>query len=92
MQFTRKLRKPISNGQLTTSIRIWKKPHVKVGSRYKMGDGHIEVTSIREIGMHDITEQMARESGFDGIVDLLKTAKHGDGRIIYFIRFRYLNS
>ena len=91
MQFTRKLREPIINGDITTSIRIWKKPHVKAGGRYKLGGGHIEVTSIREIGMHDITEKIARESGFDGMVDLLKTAKHGEGRIVYFIRFRYIS-
>lgn len=91
MLFTRKLREPVRNGDITTSIRIWKKPHVKVGGRYKFTNGYIEVTSIREIGLHDITDRMARESGFDGIVDLLKTAKHGDGRVVYFISFRYVS-
>lgn len=92
MQFTRKLREPIKQGVITTSIRIWQKPHVKVGGCYKLGDGHIEVTAIHQIGIHDITEKMARESGFDGLVDLLKTANHGTGRNVYFIRFRYVNS
>jgi len=92
MQFTRKLREPVKRGTITTSIRIWQKPHVKVGGRYKLGDGHIEVTSIREIGIHDISERMARDSGFDGVIDLLKTAKHGTGRNVYFIRFRYINA
>jgi hypothetical protein len=33
---------------------------------------------------------LARESGFLGVVDLLKVAKHGKGERIYLIRFRYV--
>lgn len=56
MQFTKKLRQPIKQGEVTTSIRIWKKPHVKVGGRYILDEGHIIVTSISEITLADITE------------------------------------
>jgi hypothetical protein len=55
-----------------------------------MDAGQIEVTSIRPISMEDVTPELARESGFKGVVDLLKTAKHGSGRNIYLVRFRYL--
>ncbi len=66
------------------------RPHVKVGARYKMEEGEIEVDSIQPIGFPDITPQLARESGFLGIVDLLKVAKHGRGENIYLIRFHYV--
>jgi len=33
---------------------------------------------------------LARESGFLGLVDLLKVARHGKGENIYLIRFHYL--
>jgi hypothetical protein len=33
---------------------------------------------------------LARESGFLGIIDLLKVAKHGKGDNIYLIRFHYV--
>ena len=89
MQFTRKLRERIRAGEITTSIRIWKKPHVKAGGRYRMGEGHIVVTSIREMSFEDISEGLARESGFDSVADLIKIALHGSGRIVYFIRFYY---
>jgi hypothetical protein len=52
-------------------------PHVKVGGRYKMEEGEIEVDSIEPIGIPDITPELARASGFLGIVDLLKVANHG---------------
>ena len=89
MQFSKRLRDRVKSGEITTSIRIWKKAHVKVGGRYRVEEGSIVVSSIREISFEDISESVARESGFANIVDLIKTAKHGSGRIIYFIRFYY---
>ena len=66
------------------------RPHVKVGSRYRMEEGEIEVASILPIGLADITPELARESGFKGVVDLLKIAKHGKGENIYLVRFHYV--
>jgi hypothetical protein len=89
--FTKRLREPIRNGEITCSVRIWQRPHVKVGGRYQMdGGGLIEVTSIRQITVQDITPELARRSGFLGVVDLLKIAKHGPGENVYLIEFEYL--
>ena len=55
-----------------------------------MEEGAIEVDSITPIGLLDITPELARESGFLGVVDLLKVAKHGRGENIYLIRFHYV--
>jgi hypothetical protein len=48
------------------------------------------VTSVSEISLADITPALARRSGFVGLVDLLKTARHGPGRRVFFIEFRYV--
>jgi hypothetical protein len=90
MLFTRRLRDPIRRGEITCSVRIWIRPRVKVGHRYPMEEGEIEIDSIQPIGLPDITGQLARESGFLGVVDLLKVANHGRGRNIYLIRFHYI--
>ena len=66
------------------------RPHVKVGGRYRMEEGEIEVDSILPIELRDITPDLARESGFKGVVDLLKVAKHGLGENVYLVRFHYL--
>ena len=66
------------------------RPHVTVGKRYRMEEGEIEVDSIEQIGFPDITPALARESGFLGLVDLLKVAKHGKGENIYLVRFHYV--
>ena len=65
------------------------RPHVKVGGRYPMDEGEIVVESIEPISFAHITPELARESGFLGVLDLLKIAKHGRGENIYLIRFRY---
>jgi hypothetical protein len=52
-----------------------------------MDEGAIQIDSI---GLPDITGALARESGFLGVVDLLKVAKHGRGENIYLIRFHYI--
>lgn len=90
MTFTRRLREGVRRGEITCSVRIWKRAHVSVGKRYRMEDGEIEVDSIEPIGFPDITPQLARESGFLGVIDLLKVAKHGEGENIYLIRFHYV--
>jgi hypothetical protein len=90
MLFAKKLRERVRRGEITSSVRIWMRPHVQAGRRYRMEDGEIEVDSIEPIGFPDITPELARESGFLGVLDLLKTAKHGRGEKIYLIRFHYL--
>ena len=91
MVFTKRLREGVRSGKITCSVRIWLRPHVKVGARYPMDEGEIEVDSIEPIGLPDITPELARESGFLGVVDLLKVAKHGKGENIYLIRFHYVH-
>lgn len=63
---------------------------MKVGGRYPMDDGQIEVDSIESMSIARITDDLARESGFDSVTDLLETAKHGRGDKVYLIRFHYL--
>jgi hypothetical protein len=89
MMFAKPLREPVMRGEITCSVRIWQSPRVKVGGRYRLGDGAIEVTSIREIGMQGVTPELARRSGFLGVVDLLKTARHGAGERVYLVEFEY---
>ena len=92
MMFAKRLRDGVRRGEITCSVRIWMRPRVRVGARYRMDEGEIEVDSIESIGLPDITPQLARESGFLGVLDLLKIAKHGKGENIYLVRFHYVPS
>ena len=90
MVFAKQLREGIKRGRIRCSVRIWQTPRVKVGNKYPMDDGHIVVDSIVPISIDDVTYDLARESGFESVEELLKIAKHGRGDDIYLIRFHYL--
>ena len=90
MMFAKRLREGVRRGEITCSVRFWMRPHVTVGARYRMESGEIEVDSIETIGFPDVTPMLARESGFLGVLDLLKVAKHGKGENIYLVRFHYV--
>ena len=90
MLFAKELRENVRRGRIRCSVRIWMRPHVKAGGKYPMDDGHIVVDSIDRIELDDVTESLARKSGFANVDALLATAKHGKGENVYLVRFHYL--
>ena len=44
--FTKRLRDGVRRGDITCSVRIWRRPHVIAGKRYRMEEGEIEVDSV----------------------------------------------
>jgi hypothetical protein len=89
LPFSKRLRPAIVAGEITETLRFWHRPRVKVGQRYPVENGAVEVTRMREIEVSDITPEMARRQGFAGLVDLLKVARHGSGERIFLIEFEY---
>ena len=51
--------------------------------------GHIKIHGLREISFAEITPALARETGFAGVVDLLKVARHGTGERVFLVSFEY---
>ena len=90
MLFVRYLRDGVRSGEITTSVRVWQRPHVRVSKRYRMEDGEIEIDSIVPITFADITPELARACGFSDVIDLLNVAKHGGGENVYLVRFHYI--
>ena len=92
MVFKKELREGVRRGRIRCSVRVWRYAHVKVGNHYPMDEGAIVVDSIEQIRFKDITRDLAQESGFDSVKELLETARHGSGENVYLIRFHYLPS
>jgi hypothetical protein len=88
--FVKYLREGIRSGEITSSVRVWHRPRVTPGKRYRMEDGEIEVDSIEPITYDDITPDLARACGFRDVRDLLEVAQHGSGENVYLIRFHYI--
>jgi hypothetical protein len=55
-----------------------------------MDEGHIVVDSIAPITINDVTHNLALESGFESVDELLQIAKHGSGDKVFLIRFHYM--
>jgi hypothetical protein len=87
--FAERLRPAVRAGRITCSVRIWQRPRVKVGGRYRFQDGEIVVDALRRIDLSEVTPALAKRSGFAGVVDLLKVAKHGSGENVYLVEFHF---
>jgi len=87
--FQRRFHDRIRSGDIRCTVRIWQRPHVKVGGRYALGSGAIVVDQIKETRLDEITAALAKRCGFPSLADLLKTAKHGPGERIFVIDFHY---
>jgi len=89
LSFTKRLREPIMRGEITCTVRIWRNLRVRLGGRYPLGAGAVEVTRIQHVDLEDITDEIARRSGFADLSDLLSVARHGSGENVYLIDFVY---
>ena len=89
MMFAKPLRERVIRGEITRSVRIWQTPRVRIGGRYPLGGGHIEVTHITEVDIGDVDERLARETGFESLEALLAVARHGRGERVFLVDFQY---
>ena len=87
MLFQRRFHEGIRTGQITCTVRIWQRLHVKLGGRCALGGGALVVDKIRETDLDDLTPSLARRCGFPSLADLLQTAKHGPGERVFIIDF-----
>lgn len=89
MIFAKQLRDRVRSGEITCSVRVWKQPRVKVGGRYALAPGAIVVDAVAEIELDDITQELARRSGFEDVDDLLAVARHGSGNRVFVVDFHH---
>ena len=70
--FQKRFHAGIVNGAVRLTFRLWEKPHVKVGGRYRVHPiGVVEVNSVDRVTVGDISERDARAGGFESRADLL---------------------
>ena len=76
MQFSRDLRDDVLAGDITLSVRLWKRPQVKEGGRYRVGLGLIEVDAIDLVPFAAITHADVRRAGEPDLETLRDRAAH----------------
>jgi len=92
VQFSRELRDDVLAGEITLSVRLWKRPQVKEGGRYRVGTGLIEVDCVELVPFATITEADVRRAGEPDREALRARAAHAgpidDDTLVYRIEFR----
>jgi hypothetical protein len=91
VEFSRELRNDVLAGDITLSVRLWKRPQVKEGGRYRVGLGQIEVDAINLVPFAEITTPDVREAGESDRETLRRRAAHAgpinEDTLVYRIEF-----
>ena|ERR1700722_1105986 len=92
MDFSPELRDAVIAGEITVSVRLWRRARVRVGGRYAVGPAVIEVESIELLPFAAITAADVRRSGEPDRETLRERAAHAgpidDETLVYRIEFR----
>ena len=63
MEFSRELRAHVLSGDITVTFRLWRRPKVRPGGRYRVGDGKIEVDSVELVPFSSIDDTDVLQAG-----------------------------
>lgn len=87
MQFTKRFWAGIADGSITVAVRRWKRPSVKAGGTMQSPGGLLGIDSLEVVDTGDVTDDDARDAGYDSLDELLdELASREEGRI-YRVRF-----
>src|SRR5438445_12232305 len=96
MEFSRELRNDVLAGDITLSVRLWKRPQVKQGGRYRVGPGEIEVDAIELVPFAAITSEDVRRAGEPDRETLRERAAHAgpidEDTLVYRVEFHALGT
>jgi hypothetical protein len=91
VQFSRELRNDVLAGDITVSIRLWERPKVKLGGRYRVGPGQIEIDAIELVPFSAVTDRDVRRAGELDRETLRQRAAHAgpieEDTLVYRIEF-----
>ena len=94
MMFSRDLRDAVARGEVTVSIRLWRRPQVKVGGRYPTAGVVIEIDSLEVLPFSAVTDDDVAASGETAREALRDRAAHSgpihDDTLVYRVEFHVM--
>jgi hypothetical protein len=91
VQFSRELRPRVEDGTITVSYRLWTRPKVTVGGRYRSGSVTIEVDDIELLPFASISDDDLARTGEPDLASLRRRAAHAgpidDDTFLYRVEF-----
>ena len=95
MQFSPELRDAVADGTITVSYRLWSRPKVKLGGRYRSGAVVIEVDEIELLPFSSITDDDLARTGERDREALRERAAHAgpidDETLLYRVEFHVVD-
>src|SRR5436309_1809162 len=95
VQFSPELCSDVLAGEITLSVRLWKRPRVKPGGRYRVGFGEIEVDAVELVPFAEITGDDVARAGELDRETLRERAAHAgpidEDTLVYRIEFHAVN-
>jgi hypothetical protein len=96
VEFSRELRNDVLAGDITLFVRLWQRPRVKEGGRYRVGPGEIEIDAIELVPFAAITDKDVRRAGEPDRETLRQRAAHAgpidENTLVYRIEFRAVSA
>jgi uncharacterized protein YqfB (UPF0267 family) len=94
VQFSRDLRDAVAAGRITVSVRLWTRPQVREGGRYRVNAAQIEVDSVELMPFDALTAEDVQRAGELDLETLRQRAAHagpisGD-TLVYRVEFHIL--
>jgi hypothetical protein len=91
MQFSPELREGVASGRITLTFRLWTRPQVKEGGRYRTAGAEIEIDSMELVPFSSVTQADVRRAGEKDRETLrMRTAHAGpvrDDTLVFRIEF-----
>ncbi len=91
MEFSPELRNEVLSGDITVSIRLWRRARVRVGGRYRVGAGQIEVDDVVLLPFAAVTAADVRRCGESDREALRRRAAHAgpiaDDTLVFRVAF-----
>ena len=91
MMFSPELREAVAAGDITVSIRLWRRPKVRAGGRYASHGFTLEVDAVELLPFSAVTAEDVARSGEPDLDVLRQRAAHAgpidDDTMVYRVEF-----
>jgi hypothetical protein len=91
VDFSPDLRPAVIAGDVTVSVRLWQRPRVRAGGRYRVGPATVEVDVIELVPFSSISADDVQRAGEADRDSLRQRAAHagpiGEDTLVYRIEF-----
>ena len=89
--FSRDLREAVARGDITVSVRLWARPQVRVGGRYRTAGVVVEVDSLEVLPFCAVSDEDVAASGERDRESLRARAAHAgpihDDTLVHRVEF-----